>query len=47
MSKVGEYFREVEELNGPVDDPTGPTDAELAEIENTLDTVSWEDIEWN
>ena len=45
-----EYFAkvtELEEMNGPVDEPTGPTDAELAEIENTLDTTSWEDIEWN
>ena len=53
MSKVGEYFRELEELNGPVEEPTEedmaieePTDDELAEIENQLDNTSWEDITW-
>ena len=46
MSKVGEYFRELEEMNGPVEEPVEPTDSELSEIENTLDTTSWEDIIW-
>ena len=55
MSKVGEHFRELEEMGllpGP--EPTEedmaipePSDAELAEIENTLDTTSWEDIIWD
>ena len=30
MSKVGEYFRELDELNGPIEEPT---DEELAAIE--------------
>ena len=55
MSKVGEYFSESVENDGPCCPSImekgvcecGPTDDELAEIENTLDTTSWEDIEWN
>ena len=53
MSKVFEYFNELEKLNGPVQEPTEedmaieePTDDELAEIEEQLDNVSWEDITW-
>ena len=53
MSKVFEYFNELEKLNGPVQEPTEedmaiaePTDDELAEIENQLDNTSWEDITW-
>ena len=51
MSKVGEYFRELEELNGPVQEPTEedmaiaePTDDELAEIEADLEAQEWHAI---
>ena len=56
MSKVGEYFSKSVDGDEPCCVPMmevgkcacgGPTDAELAEIENTLDTTSWEDIEWD
>ena len=46
MSKVSEYFNELDELNGH-DEPVEPTDTELAEIENKLDTISWEDMNWD
>ena len=43
MSKVFEYFKEQEELNGPTIDPTKedmePTDGELTEIEWELDNI--------
>ena len=43
MSKVFEYFNELEELNGPTNEPTKedmePTDTELSEIEWELDNV--------
>ena len=43
MSKVFEYFKELEELNGPTVDPTEedmePTDAELSEIEWAVDNM--------
>ena len=43
MSKVFEYFKELEELNGPNVEPTEedmePTDDELTEIELELDNV--------
>ena len=43
MSKVYEYFKELEELNGPNVDPTEedmePTDTELTEIEWELENV--------
>ena len=45
MSKFAEIKREEEELNlenEPVDEPT---DDELAEIENKLNTISFEDWE--
>ena len=47
MSKVDGYFRELEEINGPVEEPVEPSDKELTEIESTLDTVGWEDISWD
>ena len=43
MGKVKARLQELEELNGPMD---GPTDEELQEIETTLDTIAWEDIEF-
>ena len=43
MGKVKQMLQESEELNGPIGEPT---DEELQEIENTLDTISWEDIEF-
>ena len=43
MSKVYEYFKELEELNGPTIDPTEedmePTDDELSKIELELDNI--------
>ena len=43
MSKVFEYFKELEELNGPNVDPNKedmePTDDELSEIEWELENV--------
>ena len=45
MSKVGEVQREMEEMNGPMEEPS---DAELQEIESTLteyDTWSDPDVE--
>ena len=43
MSKVFEYFKELEEMNGPNVEPTEedmePTDDELTEIELELDNV--------
>ena len=55
MGKFKNILIEMEELNGgPLPEPTEedmaipePSDAELAEKENTLDTTSWEDIDWN
>ena len=46
MSKVGEYYRELDELNGTNNVPE-PSDEELAEIENKIDNISWEDIDWD
>ena len=55
MSKVFEYFSESIENGGPCCPSvmeTGqcncgePSNDELAEIENTLDTTSWEDMVW-
>ena len=43
MGKVKQMLQESEELNGPLEEPT---DEELQEIENTLDTISWEDVEF-
>ena len=43
MGKVKAQLQEFEELNGPIGEPT---DEELQEIENTLDTISWEDVEF-
>ena len=37
MSKVGEYYREIEELNGPVEEPSAE---ELAEIEAEADNMN-------
>jgi len=37
MSKVGEYYRELEELNGSTD---GPSDEELDEIEAEADNMN-------
>ena len=43
MSKVYDYYKEQEELNGPTVDPTEedmePTDDELSEIELELENV--------
>jgi len=43
MSKVFEYYKELEELNGPTIEPTEedmePTDSELTEIELELDNI--------
>ena len=55
MGKVKEYFTELQSMGMiPTPEPTEdememvePTDAELAEIENTIDTTSWEDINWD
>ena len=55
MGKVKGKLTELQSLGMiPTPEPTEeemaivePTDAELAEIENTLDTTSWEDIDWN
>ena len=41
MGKVKQMLQEFEEINGPLEEPT---DAELQEIENTLNTISWEDL---
>jgi hypothetical protein len=43
MGKVKARLQELEELNGPMEEPT---DEELQEIETTLDTIAWEDIEF-
>ena len=43
MGKVKQMLQESEEMNGPLEEPT---DEELQEIENTLDTISWEDVEF-
>ena len=54
MSKVFEYYNELEKLNGPVEEPSEedmvvvePSDNELAEIEHQLDNISWEDMNWD
>ena len=56
MSKVGEYFIEMQEL-GLIQSPEPteeeynlveePTDDELAEIESKLNQTSFEDINWD
>jgi len=49
-SKVGEYFREQQELGLiPTEDEMiqEPTDEELAEIESKLNQTSFEDIDWD
>ena len=43
MGKVKARLQELEELNGPMEEPT---DEELQEIETTLDTIAWEDVEF-
>ena len=54
MSKVGEYFREQQELGLiPTEEEMSmvdfeePTDDELAEIESKLNQTSFEDINWD
>jgi hypothetical protein len=55
MGKVKGHFTELQSLGMiPTPEPTEeemaivePSDDELAEIENTLDTTSWEDINWD
>jgi len=53
MSKVGEFAREIQELNSDqFPDPTEqemiePTDDELHEIESKLNQTAFEDIEWD
>ena len=53
MGKVKARLQELEELNGPFEEPSEedmsieePSDAELAEIENHIDNISWEDMSW-
>ena len=53
MGKVKAMLQELEELNGPFEEPSEedmaieePSDAELAEIENQIDNISWEDMSW-
>ena len=53
MGKVKARLQELEELNGPFEEPSEedmaieePSDAELAEIENQIDNMSWEDMSW-
>ena len=54
MSKVGEYYREMQEMgliqtSEPTEEDMAipePSDNELAEIENQLDNISWEDVVW-
>ena len=47
MGKFKGIVTELEEMNGPVEEMPEPSDDELAEIENKLDTTSWEDINWD
>ena len=42
MSKVGEYYRELDELNG--NSIPEPSDEELAEIEADLEAQEWHAI---
>ena len=44
MGKVKAQLQEFEEMNGPMEEPS---DEELQEIENKVDSMAWEDIEWN
>ena len=51
MSKVFEYYNELEKLNGHVQEPTEedmaiaePTDDELAEIEADLEAEEWYEL---
>ena len=44
MGKVKAQLQEFEEMNGPMEEPS---DEELQEIENKVDDMAWEDIEWN
>ena len=44
MGKVKGLITESEELNNPMEEPS---DEELQEIENKVDSMAWEDIEWN
>ena len=53
MGKVKAMLQELEELNGPFEEPSEedmaipePSDAELADIENQIDNMSWEDMSW-
>ena len=53
MGKVKAMLQEFEELNGPIQEPSEedmaipePSDAELADIENQIDNMSWEDMSW-
>ena len=44
MGKVKGLITESEELNNPMEEPS---DEELQDIENKVDSMAWEDIEWN
>ena len=44
MGKVKAQLQEFEEMNGPMEEPS---DEELQEIENKVDNMPWEDIEWS
>ncbi len=44
MGKVKQMLQEFEEINGPLEEPT---DEELQDIQNTLDTIAWEDVNFD
>ena len=44
MGKMKGLITELEELNNPIKEPS---DEELQEIENKVDSMAWEDIEWS
>ena len=44
MGKMKGLITELEELNNPMEERS---DEELQEIENKVDSMAWEDIEWS
>ena len=44
MGKVKGLITELEEQNHPMEEPS---DEELQDIENKVDSMAWEDIEWS
>tara|TARA_R100000234_G_C4903168_1_gene136537 strand:- start:194 stop:343 length:150 start_codon:yes stop_codon:yes gene_type:complete len=44
MGKMKGLITELEEQNNPIKEPS---DEELQEIENKVDSMAWEDIEWS